>query len=120
VAKTHVRTVLLTDHRMVDLYIGKALKPEPVDITIPSTDEPGATEASLAASPELSSTKILLTATDLSVGERALAQTDRITFSQSTKDLAGYGRETVDMGLRPVKGRKDTASVCQVTSLSTL
>ena len=54
------------------------------------------------------------------MGKRALAQADKITFSQSTKDLAGYGRETVDMGLRPEKGRKDTVSVCQVTSLRTL
>jgi hypothetical protein len=105
---------------MVDLSISKALKSEPVDITILSTEDPGAIEALLSASRELSSTKILLTATDLSVGERALAQTDRITFSQSTKDLAGYGQETVDMGLRPVKDRKDPVSVCQGTSLSTL
>jgi hypothetical protein len=105
---------------MVDLYISKALESEPVDITILSTDEPGAIEALPAASPELTSTKILLTATDLSVGERALARTDRIELSQSTKDLAGHGRETVDMGFTPMKGCKATVSVCQVTSLSTL
>lgn len=105
---------------MVDLYISKALKSEPVDITILSTDEPGAIEALLATPPELSSTKILLTATDLSVGERALAQADRIMFSQSTKDPAGHGLKAVDMGFTPVKGRKEPVSVCQVTSLSTL
>ena len=88
-AKHHVRTGLLTDHRMVDLYISKALKSEPVDITT------------------------------LSTGERALAQTDKIMISQSTRDLAGHGLEAVDMGVTPVKGRKATVSVCLVTSLST-